>query len=65
MKRSRRWIGKQSNDDDDIFRHSRAGGNHAKKPFREANNVLLLSRYAGILFNQLDSRLRGNDGVLA
>ena len=46
-------------------RHSRAGGNPAKKPFREADNVLFLFRYVAIFLNQLDSRLRGNDGALA
>ena len=42
-------------------RHSRAGGNPAKTTLRAADKTLMLSCYAGIIY-QLDSRLRGNDG---
>ena len=35
----------------------------SKKAFRIADISMVLPRYAG-LFNQLDSRLRGNDSVL-
>jgi len=46
-----------------LIRHSGAGRNPAVKIFREADKNSVLSRYAGCVFNQLDSGLRRNDGA--
>jgi len=45
------------------FRHSRAGGNRAKKHSAKRTNAWFCPASRGV-FNQLDSRLRGNDVLL-
>ena len=39
-------------------------GIQQRQTFREADKTAMLSRFAGNSFNHLDSRLRGNDGLM-
>jgi hypothetical protein len=45
-----------------LDRHSRAGGNPARKITREADKACMLTCFAGVFQSTMDSRLRGNDG---